>query len=51
MSYFAVPRYIEFVDALPNTPTEKLQQHKLREAGITPSTWDREAAGYKVRRR
>ncbi len=51
MPYFAVPRYIEFVDALPKTPTAKLQKHKLREAGITPSTWDREAVGYKVRRR
>jgi crotonobetaine/carnitine-CoA ligase len=51
MPYFAVPRYIEFVDALPKTPTEKIQKHKLREIGVTPDTWDREAVGYKVRRR
>jgi len=27
-----------------------LRKHILREAGITPKTWDREAAGYVVRR-
>lgn len=51
MPYFAVPRYIEFVAELPKTPTEKIQKHKLRELGNTPNTWDREAAGYTVRRR
>jgi crotonobetaine/carnitine-CoA ligase len=51
MPYFAVPRYIEFVPELPKTPTEKIQKHKLREAGLTPNTWDRERVGYKVRRR
>jgi crotonobetaine/carnitine-CoA ligase len=51
MPYFAVPRYLEFVDTLPKTPTEKIQKHKLREIGITSTTWDREAVGYKVRRR
>jgi crotonobetaine/carnitine-CoA ligase len=51
MPYFAVPRYLEYVETLPKTPTEKIQKHKLREAGVTPNTWDREAVGYKVRRR
>jgi crotonobetaine/carnitine-CoA ligase len=51
MPYFAVPRYIEFVDTLPKTPTEKIQKHKLREIGITSTTWDRETVGYTVRRR
>jgi crotonobetaine/carnitine-CoA ligase len=51
MPYFAVPRYIEIVDELPKTPTGKIQKHKLREAGVTPATWDREAAGYRLRRR
>ena len=50
MPYFAVPRYVEFVSNMPKTPTEKLRKHILREAGITPETWDREAAGYVVRR-
>ena len=51
MPYYSVPRYVEFVTALPKTPTEKIQKAKLREAGITPATWDREAAGYEVKRR
>ncbi|MGQ4808208.1 Crotonobetaine/carnitine--CoA ligase [Candidatus Entotheonellaceae bacterium PAL068K] len=50
MPYFAVPRYVEVVQELPKTPTEKVQKHKLREAGVTLTTWDREAAGYQVRR-
>jgi crotonobetaine/carnitine-CoA ligase len=39
--YFFVPRYIEFVDSLPYTPTNKVQKFKLREKGLTPTTWDR----------
>ncbi len=38
---FAVPRFLEFVAALPKTPTEKVQKHILRERGITKMTWDR----------
>ena len=50
MPYFAVPRYVEFINDMPKTPTEKLRKHVLREAGVTPATWDREAAGYVVKR-
>jgi crotonobetaine/carnitine-CoA ligase len=50
MPYFAVPRYIEYLDEIPKTPTQKIQKNKLRERGLSAATWDREAAGYKVRR-
>jgi crotonobetaine/carnitine-CoA ligase len=50
MPYFAVPRYVEFVESLPKTPTDRVQKNLLREAGITKNTWDREKAGYKVKR-
>jgi crotonobetaine/carnitine-CoA ligase len=50
MPYFAVPRYVEVLPELPKTPTAKVQKAKLRQSGLTPATWDREAAGYKVRR-
>jgi crotonobetaine/carnitine-CoA ligase len=50
MPYFAVPRYVEFVESLPKTPTDRVQKNLLREAGITANTWDREKAGYKVKR-
>ena len=45
MPYFMVPRYIRFVDALPKTPTERVQKTKLRDEGIPPGTYDREVDG------
>ena len=50
MPYFAVPRYVEYVDAIPKTPSQKIQKNKLRERGLSPATWDRESVGYRVRR-
>ena len=50
MAYFAVPRYLEFMDALPATENGKVQKFKLRERGITAAAWDREAAGIKLAR-
>lgn len=40
---FAVPRFMEFADALPKTPTGKVQKAKLREQGISGGTLDRQA--------
>lgn len=48
--YFFVPRYIEFVTALPYTPTNKVQKFRLRERGVTPATWDAQTAGFKPER-
>ena len=48
--YFFVPRYIEFLDALPHTPTGRVQKYKLRARGVTPDTWDAVAAGFRVTR-
>jgi len=48
MPYFAVPRFVEYLDELPRTPTEKVQKNKLREAGISARTWDRVIAGYRL---
>jgi len=45
MPYFMVPRYIRFVDALPKTPTERVQKTKLRDEGVPPGTYDREVDG------
>jgi carnitine-CoA ligase len=50
MPHFAVPRYVEFVESMPKTVTDRVQKNKLREYGITPATWDREKAGYRVKR-
>jgi crotonobetaine/carnitine-CoA ligase len=51
MPYFMVPRYVEVVDELARTPTNKVEKYRLREAGITPGTWDCEAAGLRITRR
>ena len=48
--HYFVPRYMECVDALPYTPTNKVQKYKLREKGVGTGVWDRKAAGYVVRR-
>jgi crotonobetaine/carnitine-CoA ligase len=50
LAHFMVPRFIRFVDGLPMTPTQKVQKHLLRDQGLTPDTWDREAAGIRIRR-
>jgi crotonobetaine/carnitine-CoA ligase len=50
MPYFAVPRYVEFMESLPKTPTERVEKYKLKQSGITANTWDREKAGYKLKR-
>jgi carnitine-CoA ligase len=50
MPHFMVPRYVELVPALPKTETQKIRKQALREAGITPGTWDRVEAGIKVAR-
>ena len=50
MAYFMVPRYLRFMDALPKTPTERVQKVLLRNEGLTDDTWDREKAGYKLKK-
>ena len=50
MAYFMVPRYVDVVAAIPKTPTGKIQKFDLRNRGLTPATWDREAAGVKLKR-
>ena len=50
MPYFAVRRYVEFLDEIPKTPSAKIQKNKLRDRGLSDAVWDREAVGYKVKR-
>ncbi|WP_313808612.1 AMP-binding protein [Sphingobium sp.] len=50
MPYFMVPRYFRVLDELPKTPSAKVLKSDLRRDGVTPDTWDREAAGIRVRR-
>jgi crotonobetaine/carnitine-CoA ligase len=45
-----IPRFVEYMDELPRTESHKLKKSDLRDAGITPETWDREKAGIKFKR-
>lgn len=37
---FAVPRYVNVVPELPRTATGKIEKHRLRDQGVTPTTTD-----------
>ena len=50
MPRFAVPRFVQFVEALDKTASGKLRKGELRDAGVTAETWDRESVGYVVKR-
>ncbi len=42
MAYFMVPRYLEFCERLPKTPTERVEKFKLQADHPNQNTWDRE---------
>jgi crotonobetaine/carnitine-CoA ligase len=47
---FALPRFVEFVEALPQTENGKVQKFKLRERGVGLATFDREKSGWQPSR-
>ncbi len=51
LPYFAVPRYLDFEQELPKTENGKIQKFKLRQTGLTATTWDLETSGYRLKRR
>ncbi len=40
---FMVPRYIEFIEKLPKSASEKIQKTSLKKQGISAGTWDAKA--------
>lgn len=50
LPYFAVPRYLDFRSDLPRTENGKIMKYRLRETGITSTTWDLEESGYRLKR-
>ena len=46
MAKFMFPRYVELVDELPKTPTQRVRKVELREEALNARTWDRERGGY-----
>jgi crotonobetaine/carnitine-CoA ligase len=49
LPHFMVPRYIEVLQAMPRTPTNKIRKRELAEAGIDNATWDRHKAGIRLK--
>jgi crotonobetaine/carnitine-CoA ligase len=48
LPYFAVPRYIEVMEALPVNAVGRVRKDELRERGVTAATWDLRALGLTV---
>ncbi|MGH9035410.1 MAG: AMP-binding protein [Acidimicrobiia bacterium] len=42
LPYFAVPRYVEIMAALPRNAVGRVLKHELRALGVTGATWDLE---------
>ncbi|GAG07473.1 unnamed protein product, partial [marine sediment metagenome] len=50
LAYFQVPRFIDFVDALPKSEVHRIMKRFLKERGVTETTYDRVKAGYELKR-
>lgn len=52
MAYFMVPRFVEIVEGLPKTMTEKIEKYRLRQSAEKrlDTIWDREKAGITITR-
>ena len=48
LACFAIPRYLEFVDEVPETGNGKVRKYMLKERGLGPATWDRDKSDIKV---
>lgn len=50
LPYFAVPRYVEVLSALPKNAMGRVLKHQLRDLGVTAGTFDFEKLGLVVER-
>lgn len=50
LPYYAVPRFLRALQALPKTENGKIQKYQLRAEGRTPDTWDLATTGHVVKR-
>ena len=48
MPYFAVPRYVRFMEHLPKTPTERVRKVELRDLPLDDQVYDRVKSGPKI---
>ncbi|MED2973220.1 AMP-binding protein [Fictibacillus sp. B-59209] len=49
LPHYMVPRYIQYIDKLPRTITNKVQKAQLSQLGKTDATWDRKVEGVSIR--
>ena len=50
LPYFAVPRYVRVVTAMPLTANGKISKQQVRDQGVPAITWDAEAVGFTATR-
>ncbi|BEP65070.1 ATP-dependent acyl-CoA ligase (plasmid) [Variovorax sp. V213] len=46
LPYFQIPRYVEFIDIFPKTPTQRIQKRELSRS--LTGVWDADAAGFRA---
>jgi crotonobetaine/carnitine-CoA ligase len=51
LPYFALPRYVELRPELPRSAVGRVLKRTLRDEGVTPTTWDADAAGITYEKR
>ncbi len=50
MADFMIPRFIDFVEKLPKSEVHRIMKRFLKDQGVTETTYDREKAGYTIRK-
>jgi crotonobetaine/carnitine-CoA ligase len=50
LAHFMIPRYVQVIEALPKTPTNKIKKSELRSKELPADVWDREAHGIRIKR-
>ncbi len=50
LAYFQIPRFIDFVEALPKSKVHRIMKRFLKEHGVIETTYDREKVGYEIKR-
>jgi carnitine-CoA ligase len=51
LPYFALPRYIEFREALPRSVLGRVLKRQLRDEAVTEGTWDADKSGIVIEKR
>ena len=50
MANFMIPRFINFIEALPKSEVHRTLKQVLKDKGVTESTYDREKMGYEIKK-